>query len=56
MFISSIPGIGKSELAKAYAKQHKTDYTNIVHLYYTGSLCEDIARMDFVDALPDDIL
>lgn len=53
-FISGIPGIGKSELAKAYAKQHKADYTNIVHLYYTGSLREDIARMDFVDDLPDD--
>ena len=54
VFISGIPGIGKSELAKAYAKQHKADYTNIVHLYYTGSLREDITRMDFVDDLPDD--
>lgn len=54
VFISGIPGIGKSELAKAYAKQHKADYTNIVHLYYTGSLREDIARMDLVDDLPDD--
>lgn len=53
-FISGIPGIGKSELAKAYAKQHKADYTNIVHLYYTGSMREDIARMDFVDDLSDD--
>ncbi|MBQ4264186.1 MAG: tetratricopeptide repeat protein [Clostridia bacterium] len=52
--ISGIPGIGKSELAKAYAKQHKAYYTNIVHLYYTGSLHEDIARMDFADDLPDD--
>ena len=54
VFISGIPGIGKSELAKAYAKQHKADYTNIVHLYYTGNLREDITRMDFVDDLPDD--
>ena len=54
VFITGIPGIGKSELAKAYAKQHKADYTNIVHLYYTGSLREDITRMDFVDDLPDD--
>ena len=53
-FVTGIPGIGKSELAKAYAKQHKDDYTNVVHLYYTGSLREDIARMDFVDDLPDD--
>ena len=54
VFISGIPGIGKSELAKAYAKQHKADYTNILHLYYTGSLRDDITRMDFVDDLPDD--
>ena len=54
VFISSIPGIGKSELAKAYAKQHKSDYTSIVHLYYTGSLRGAITRMDFVDDLPDD--
>lgn len=54
VFISGIPGIGKSELAKAYAKQHKADYTNIVHLYYTGSLREDITRMAFVDDLPAD--
>ena len=54
VFISGIPGIGKSELAKTYAKQHKADYTNIVHLYFTGSLREDITRMDFVDDLPDD--
>lgn len=53
-FISGIPGIGKSELAKAYAKQHKADYTNIVHLYYTGSLRENITHMVFVDDLPDD--
>ncbi len=54
VFISGIPGIGKSELVKAYAKQHNADYTNIVHLYYTGSLRDDITRMDFVDDLPDD--
>lgn len=54
VFITGIPGIGKSELAKVYAKQHKADYTNIIHLYYTGSLRENLARMDFVDDLPDD--
>ena len=54
VFISGIPGIGKSELAKAYSKQHKADYTNIVHLYYTGTLRDDITCMDFVDDLPDD--
>ena len=55
VFISGIPGISKSELVKAYAKQHKADYTSIVHLYYTGSLRDVITRMDFVDDLPDDI-
>ena len=54
VFVTGISGIGKSEIAKAYAKQHKADYTSIVHLYYTGSLRDDITRMDFVDDLPDD--
>ena len=54
VFVTGIPGIGKSEMAKAYAKQHKADYTSIVHLYYTGSLRAGITRIDFVDDLPDD--
>lgn len=52
VFLSGIPGIGKSELAKAYAAQHRKDYTNILFLPYTGSLRRDLASLDFADDLP----
>lgn len=49
LFLHGIPGIGKSELIKAYCKEHKKDYNNILFLEYTGSLYEMIADMEFVD-------
>ena len=49
VFLQGIAGIGKSELAKAYAKQH-----NIPYLAYTGDLKQDIIDMDFADDLPND--
>ena len=49
LFITGLPGIGKSELAKQYAKEHKKEYTNILYLEYTGSFYEMIAYLDFVD-------
>ena len=44
IFITGLPGIGKSELAKQFAKEHKKDYTNILYLEYTGSFYEIIAE------------
>lgn len=38
VFLYGIAGIGKSELAKAYAKQYKKYYTNILYTEYTGDL------------------
>ena len=38
VFLSGIAGIGKSELAKAYALQYKKEYTNILYLTYSGDL------------------
>ena len=49
LFITGMPGIGKSELAKQFAKEHKKDYTNILYLEYTGNFYEMIAGLDFVD-------
>lgn len=49
LFITGLPGIGKSELAKQYAKEHKKNYTNILYMEYTGSFYEMIADLDFVD-------
>lgn len=56
VYLQGIPGIGKSELAKAYAKEHKKEYTNILYLSYTGDLKTDIASLIFADDLPEDDL
>ena len=54
VFLRGIPGIGKSELAKAYAKTHKKDYTNILFITWSGSLKRDIAELSFTDDLPSE--
>lgn len=54
VFLYGIAGIGKSELAKAYAAQYRQFYTNILYLTYSGDLMKDIIDMDFVDDLPTD--
>ena len=48
-----LAGIGKSELAKAYAKRYIKHYTNILYVEYTGNLHQDITDMDFIDDLPE---
>ncbi|MGN0251969.1 MAG: tetratricopeptide repeat protein, partial [Oliverpabstia sp.] len=45
---------GKSELAKAYAKQYKKYYTNILYVEYAGDLHQAVTDMDFTDDLPED--
>ena len=52
VFLHGIPGVGKSEIAKAYAKEHKKEYTNILYITYTGDLKRDIADLIFADDLP----
>lgn len=54
VFLQGIAGIGKSELAKAYAKKYSKEYTNIIYITYTGDLMRDIADMDFVDDISND--
>lgn len=54
VFLYGIAGIGKSELAKAYAAEYIKSYTNILYLTYSGDLVQDITDMDFVDDLPTD--
>ena len=53
VFLYGIAGIGKSELAKAYAKQYKKHYTNILYVEYTGDLHQDITDMDIIDDPPE---
>lgn len=54
VFLYGIAGIGKSELAKAYAREYRKEYTNILYITYGGDLWQDIMDMDFVDDLPQD--
>lgn len=53
VFLCGIAGIGKSELAKAYAKRYIRHYTNILYVEYTGNLHQDITDMDFIDDPPE---
>ena len=55
VFISGFAGIGKSEFAKAYAKNFKKEYRNILYFNYHSSLKEMITNMDFIgDSDTDD--
>ncbi len=49
VFMQGIPGIGKSEITKAYAKRFCKEYTNIIYITYSGSLKDDIINLDFAD-------
>jgi tetratricopeptide (TPR) repeat protein len=48
VFIHGNPGIGKSEFAKAYAKNHKSDYKQILYFPYRDTLENTIAEIKFV--------
>lgn len=54
VFLHGIPGIGKSEVAKAYAQQHRREYTNILYILCVGDLRQAIIDVDFVDDLPSE--
>jgi len=49
LFVTGIAGIGKSEFTKAYASKNGKKYTNILFLYYDGSLKKCIAGLSFSD-------
>ena len=54
VFLHGIPGIGKSELAKAYAKQYGKEYTNVIYINYPGDLKQAVIDLDFADDMPDE--
>ena len=54
VFLQGIPGIGKSELAKAYAMQHGKEYTNVIYVNYLGALKQAVIDLDFADDMPDE--
>ena len=53
VFITGTAGMGKSELAKTYAKKNEKKYTNIIHLFYDGDLKKCVAQMEFSDDTTD---
>lgn len=53
VFITGTAGMGKSELAKTYAKKNEKKYTNIIHLFYDGDLKKCVAQMEISDDTAD---
>ena len=51
VFLRGIPGIGKSELAKAYAERYRKKYSNCLYIPYTGSLKWSITNLNFSHVL-----
>jgi hypothetical protein len=49
LFLTGIGGIGKSELAKQYAKRYKKEYHHMIYLSYTESLHRTICDLAFVE-------
>ena len=54
IFVEGLPGIGKSEVAKGYARAYKKEYTNILYIMYSGDLQRDIANLCFADDMPNE--
>ena len=54
VFLHGIPGVGKSELAKVYAKQYGQEYTNVIYVNYPGDLKKAVIELDFADDMPDE--
>lgn len=52
-FITGTAGMGKSELAKIYAKKNEKKYTNIIYLFYEADLKKCISHMEFSDDTAD---
>lgn len=47
IFVSGLPGIGKSEFVKKYIQLHRESYGEVVYIDYSGDLYSDIASLDF---------
>ncbi len=53
LFIAGIGGIGKSELAKQYAKHYEKEYSNIICIRYNENLRRTLCELSFIDDTPD---
>ena len=54
VFVNGVGGIGKSEFVKAFAREYRKDFTNILYFYYDTDLKNLIADIDFSDDRPED--
>ena len=54
VFVNGIGGIGKSEFVKAFARDFRKDFTNILYFYYDTDLKNLITDIDFSDDRPED--
>ena len=54
VFVNGIGGIGKSEFVKAFARDYRKDFTNILYFYYDTDLKNLIADIGFSDDRPED--
>lgn len=53
VFLTGIPGIGKSEFIKAYAKQYRKEFSDILYLNYSGDLKAMVTAAMFADDISD---
>ena len=51
VFLTGIPGVGKSEFIKTYAKIYRKEYAGIFYFNYTGDLRQMITDADFIDEI-----
>lgn len=49
IFLMGMAGIGKSEVVKAYAKEYKDNYENIIYIPYSKDLKTHITKMNFLN-------
>ncbi len=54
VFVNGVGGIGKSEFVKAFAREFRKDFTNILYFYYDTDLKNLITDIDFSDDRPED--
>ncbi len=52
--MNGIGGIGKSEFVKAFARDYRKDFTNILYFNYDTDLKNLITDIDFSDDRPED--
>ena len=55
VFLHGIPGVGKSEIAKAYVRKYGKEYANIIYVNYPGDLKQAVINLDFADDMPDEL-